>query len=186
MTLSSNYFQNTKIVDTIKILIYKICPDFYEKIDFDNDAVFLEPLLFIYFNMKKGNTFSAAMLAEIMQGYFVEKESLILKESFNNDEIAYLPNLGYFDKQGNKVDDIFIIQNSSIELLIHPIVHLKTIFKDFNENVLDENKIEISKEISLKYENVLTNALQYIKTSNKVHYDLIEQCCKKIVLFKTY
>ena len=174
-----------KIIEILQILLYKENPSLLEKINFEDDNVFLEPILFSYFNSKKDNLFSKDMLTEIIQGYFVEKESLILKESFNNDEIAYLPNLGYFDKQGNKVDDIFIIQNSSIELLIHPIVHLKTIFKDFNENVLDENKIEISKEISLKYENVLTNALQYIKTSNKVHYDLIEQCCKKIVLFKT-
>ena len=173
------------LLETIQLLLYKENPSLLEKVNFEDDNVFLEPILFSYFNSKKDNLFSKDMLTEIIQGYFVEKESLILKESFNNDEIAYLPNLGYFDKQGNKVDDIFIIQNSSIELLIHPIVHLKTIFKDFNENVLDENKIEISKEISLKYENVLTNALQYIKTSNKVHYDLIEQCCKKIVLFKT-
>ena len=173
------------MINTIQLLLYKENPSLLEKVNFEDDNVFLEPILFSYFNSKKDNLFSKDMLTEIIQGYFVEKESLILKESFNNDEIAYLPNLGYFDKQGNKVDDIFIIQNSSIELLIHPIVHLKTIFKDFNENVLDENKIEISKEISLKYENVLTNALQYIKTSNKVHYDLIEQCCKKIVLFKT-
>ena len=175
----------TEFINTIKLLIYKENPSLLEKIDFEDDNVFLEPLLFAYFNSKKDNLFTKEMLTEIMQGYFIEKEPLILKESFNKEEIAYVPNLGYFNKEGNKVDDICIIQNTSIELLIHSIIHLKTIFNDFNENVLDENKIEISKEISLKYENVLTNALQYIKTSNKSHFDLIEQCCKKIVLFKT-
>ncbi|WP_445717555.1 hypothetical protein [Flavobacterium sp.] len=176
---------NTEFINTIKLLIYKENPSLLEKIDFEDDNVFLEPLLFAYFNSKKDSLLSKDMLTEIMQGYFIEKEPLLLNESFNNEGIAYLPNLGYFDKNKTKVDNIFIIQNPSIELLIHPIVHLKTIFKDFNENVLDKNKIEISKEISLKYKNVLTNALQYIKTSNKVHYDLIVQCCKKIVLFKT-
>ena len=170
-----------KIIEILQILLYKENPSLLEKINFEDDNIFLEPLLFAYFNSKKDNLFSEIMLTEITQGYFVEKESLLLKESFNNEGIAYVPNLGYFDKEGKKVDDIFIIQNSSIELLIHPIVHLKTIFKDFNE----KNKIEISKAQSLKYENALTQALQYIKTSNKVHYDLIEQCCKKIVLFKT-
>lgn len=176
---------NIEFINTIILLLYKENPSLLEKVDFEDDKAFLEPLLFAYFNSKKDNLFSKDMLTEIIQGYFVEKEPLVLNQSYNDDGIAYVPNLGYFDKNKSKVDDICIIQNSSIELIIHPIIHLKTIFKDFNENVLDENKIEISKEISLKYENVLTNALQYIKTSNKVHYDLIEQCCKKIVLFKT-
>ena len=173
------------ITNNIKLLLYKENPSLLEKIDFEDENVFLEPLLFAYFNSKKDNLFTKEMLTEIMQGYFVEKEPLLVKESFNNEGVAYLPNLGYFHKNKTKVDDICIIQNSSIELLIHSIIHLKTIFKDFNENNIDESKIEISKEFSLKHVNVLTNALQYIKTSNKVHYDLIEQCCKKIVLFKT-
>jgi hypothetical protein len=73
-----------------------------EKIDFEADNIFLEPLLFTYFNSKKDNLFSKEMLTEIMQGYFVENEPILLKESFNNYEIAFVPNLGYFDKQGNK------------------------------------------------------------------------------------
>ena len=175
----------TNLIETIQLLLYKETPSLLEKVDFDDDNVFLEPLLFAYFNSKKDNLFSKDMLTEIMQGYFVKKEPLILKESFNNEGIAYVPNLGYFDKKGNKVDDVCMINNTSIELLIHPVTHLKHIFKDFNENNIDESKIEISKTQSLRYERSLTNALQYIKTSNKVHYDLIEQCCKKIVLFET-
>ena len=173
------------VIENIQILLYKESPLTLEKIDFEDDNVFLEPLLFAYFNSKKNNLFSEDMLTEIMQGYFIEKEPLLLKESFNNEGIAYVPNLGYFDKKGNKVDDVCMINNTSIELLIHPVTHLKHIFKDFNENNIDESKIEISKTQSLRYERSLTNALQYIKTSNKVHYDLIEQCCKKIVLFET-
>ena len=176
---------NTEFINTIKLLLYKENPSLLEKVDFEDDNVFLDPLLFAYFNSKKENMFSKDMLTEIMQGYFIEKEPLLLKESFNNKGIAYVPNLGYFDKQGNKVDDVYIINNTSIELLIHPVTHLKHIFKDFNENNIDESKIEISKTQSLRYERSLTNALQYIKTSNKVHYDLIAQCCKKFVLFKT-
>lgn len=176
---------NIEFINTIKLLLYKENPSLLEKVDFEDDNVFLEPLLFVYFNSKKDNLFSEKMLIEIMQGYFLEKEPLLLNESFNKEGIAYVPNLGNFNKQGNKVDDICIIQNSSIELIIHPIIYLKSIFKDFNENVLEENKIKILKLFSLKYENALTNALQFIETSNKVHYDLIEQCCKKIVLFKT-
>lgn len=175
----------TKLVEAIQLLIYKENPTLLEKIDFEDDNIFLEPLLFAYFNSKADDLFSKEMLTEIMQGYFVEKEPLLLKESFNKEEIAYVPNLGYFHKERNKVDDICIIQNTSIEFLIHPIIHLKTIFKNFNGNVLDDNKIKISKEQSLKHKNALVNAFQCIKKSDKVHFDLIEKCCKKIILFKT-
>jgi hypothetical protein len=67
-------------------------------------------------------------IKNILKNQIIQKQLKLDKE-----EIAYVPNLGYFNKEGNKVDDICIIQNTSIELLIHSIIHLKTIFKDFNE-----------------------------------------------------
>lgn len=175
----------TKIIDTIKLLIYKENPSILEKVNFEDDNLFLEPLLFSYFNGKLNNLFSTEILIEIMQGYYVEEKPLILNDSFNKQGFAYVPNLGYFDKQGNKVDDIYRIQNSLIELLIYPIVYLKTIFRDFNENIIDDNKVEITRLQCLKHEKTLNNAFQYIKDSIEVHFNLIEQCCKKIVLFKT-
>jgi hypothetical protein len=173
------------MINSIKLLIYKENPSIFEKLNFDDDAIFLEPLLFAYFNSKKENLFSETMLLEILQGFFIEKETLLLEESFNKYGIAYVPNLGYFDKTNKKIDTICIVEKTKIELIKYPIVHLKIIFKDFNENVIDENKIELSKALSVKYEKQLTNAFQYIKTSSKEHFELIEQCCKKIVLFKT-
>lgn len=175
----------TFLLDTIKLLIYKENPSLLEKVDFEDDAIFLEPLLFAYFNSKKDNLFALEMLTEIMQGYYLEKEPVYLKESFNNNGIAYVPDVGYFDKYGNKIDDIYKIENTSIELIIHPVIHLKAIFRDFNENVIDENKIEIRKEFCKKHLNSLTNAFQYLKLSSQEHFNLIEQCCKKVVLFRT-
>jgi hypothetical protein len=174
-----------KMINTIQLLLYKENSSIFEKINFEEESIFLEPLLFIYFNAKKDKIFSTAMLSEIIQGYFVEKEPLLLNESFNDLGVAYVPKLGYFDRGGIKVEDIRIIDNSSIELLIYPIVHLKTIFRDLSEIVLDWNKIEISNDFILKNKKALTTAIQYMKKSNKAHFNLIEQCCKKIVLFKT-
>ena len=65
---------HTQIINTIKLLIYKEYSSLLEKIDFDDDEIFLEPLLFSYFNNIKDNNFTKEMLTEIMQGYFVEKE----------------------------------------------------------------------------------------------------------------
>lgn len=174
-----------KMVNVFKVLIYNENLDLLNKISFDNDFVFLEPLLFVYFNKKKDNLFTTEMLTEIMQGYFIIPDNFLLNESFNKNKIAYVPNSGYFDNKKNKIDEIYKIKDTSIELLLHPIIHLKTIFRDFNENVIVENKIEISKALSLKYEEALINAFQYIKQSNNGHFNLIQECCRKIVIFKT-
>ena len=110
------------VIENIQILLYKESPLTLEKIDFEDDNVFLEPLLFAYFNSKKNNLFSEDMLTEIMQGYFIEKEPLLLKESFNNEGIAYVPNLGYFDKNGSKIDDILKIDAFEILKTSHPLL----------------------------------------------------------------
>ena len=123
-----------KIIEILQILLYKENPSLLEKINFEDDNIFLEPLLFAYFNSKKDNLFSKDLLTEIMQGYFVKKEPLLLNESFNNDEIAYLPNLGYFDKQNNKVDDILKID--AFEILKHKHPLLESIFMSFTKTIL--------------------------------------------------
>ena len=75
----------TKMIDTIKLLIYKENTSLLEKVDFEDDNIFLEPLLFAYFNKKKENKFSSELLSEIMQGYFVEKEPLLLNDKLFDD-----------------------------------------------------------------------------------------------------
>lgn len=72
-------------IDTIKILIYKENPQILENINFDDEAVFLEPLLFAYFNQRKGDSCSGKLLNEILQGYFVKKEPLIIQNSYNQN-----------------------------------------------------------------------------------------------------
>ncbi len=113
---------HTQIINTIKLLIYKEYSSLLEKIDFDDDEIFLEPLLFSYFNNIKDNNFTKEMLTEIMQGYFVEKEPLYLKESCNKEGVAYVPNLGYFDKTGSKVDDLLEIDKFEILKTCHPLL----------------------------------------------------------------
>ena len=110
------------LFETIQLLLYKENPSILEKVDFEDDSVFLEPLLFAYFNSKKDNFFSIYLLSEIMQGYYVEKEPLLLNESFNDEGIAYVPNLGYFDKNGSKIDDILKIDAFEILKTSHPLL----------------------------------------------------------------
>lgn len=175
-----------QFVEIIKTLVYKQSPGIIENVDYENDDVFLEPLLFSYFNGKKDNLFPKEALEEILQGYFIKNKKIKLKYSFNKNGIAYVPKVGYF-KKGDLLpfDDIKLILNTGIELIKHEIIHLKYVFRDLNENSIDENLIEISSTLNNQFIKKLENAFSYIKKYCPDHYKLIEQCCKKVVLFKT-
>ena len=109
------------VLDTIKLLVYKESLVFTEKINFDDDAIFLEPLLFSYFNSKKDNLFPKEILIEILQGYFIEKERLKINYSFNKNDSAYIPQLGYFKKGTDKPYEP-ILKEGDFEIVkeIHP------------------------------------------------------------------
>jgi hypothetical protein len=127
-----------EISTNIATLLYKETPSLVEKLDFDNEQVFLEPLLFAYFNSKKDNLFSSGMLNEIMQGYFIEKEALVLNESLNNEGIAYVPNLGCFDEKGNKVNDILYVDAFEILKSNHPLL-VKYFVEFYKGHILNAN-----------------------------------------------
>jgi hypothetical protein len=178
-----------EITNTLKLLIYKETPLILEKVDFENDNIFLEPLLFVYFNYTKFDIFPPNMLHILMQGYFIDKESSVLHQQiYNNDGIAYIPNVGYFKINDNEpFDRIELIPNTNIEIIKHQINLFDTVF-NFIDNEIGNFKI---KEIEFNYQLIeknwvfLTKAFQLIKENSKEHYKLIEQCCKKILLFKT-
>lgn len=110
----------TKIIETIKILVFKENPAIFKNLDFDNDSIFLEPLLFAYFNADK-KQISNNLLNEILQGYFSKKEKLNIKVSYNKKQIAYLPKLGYY-QSNHKVEDILEIEGFEIIKEIHPLI----------------------------------------------------------------
>lgn len=70
-----------EIIDTIKLLIYKEQSKLLEKVDFEDDNTFLEPLLFAYFNSNKEVAPSKGILEEILQRYFLDKERRTLNET---------------------------------------------------------------------------------------------------------
>ncbi|MDO6491221.1 MULTISPECIES: hypothetical protein [unclassified Cellulophaga] len=84
----------TEIINTIKLLIYKEDKSILDKINFNNDDIFIEPLLFSYFNLKTNK--NVAILAEIIQGYHTKEEKYKLRHSYNRNEVAYIPKVGYF------------------------------------------------------------------------------------------
>lgn len=175
-----------EIVNTIKLLIYKENPSLLEMVDFENDNIFLEPLLFAYFNSKKDNLFPSEILVEILQGYFLDKKELVVKYSYNSNNVAYIPNVGYFNHgEPKSFDSIYIIKNTKIELLKRPIKLLENIFRTRTDELINENEIIIDNELYESNINALTNAFKFIKYNSHEQYKLIEENCKKVLMFKT-
>jgi hypothetical protein len=181
-----DYLQ-TEIINTIKLLIYKETPSLLEKVDFDDDDVFLEPLLFAYFNSKKENLFPTTVLEEIMQGYFVKNEAIKINYSFNKNNIAYIPCIGYFRKgESTPFESTHIIENTTIEVLKYPVNLLQSIFKNTDGvDLINQDEIAIDNALFERNIPFLTNALQLIKENSFSQFQLIEQCCKKCLLFQT-
>lgn len=174
------------IINTIKLLIYQEVPEILEKISFKDENIFLNPLLFSYFNSKKSGCFDKEILTEILQGYYLKKEKLNIKHSFNKENIAYIPKVGYFKKGKKKAFmPIEIIKDTSIEIIkyTHPL--FATIFESTIKNKIDDNNFILDEQLFNKNIEYLTNAFKYIKVSSEEHFNLIEQNCKKCILFKT-
>lgn len=179
---------NQKIIisNNIKVLLYNIVPTLLEKLDLDNDDIFLEPMLFAYFNSKLNINHPPEMIIEIMQGYISNQREVNIKYLYNRDNIAYLPNLGYFKKgETEPFEQILFIENTSIQILKYPIKLLETIFRNTFEELIPFSKIEISNKLLERNIKALTKAFNLIKYNSKEHYNLIEGCCKYCIIFKT-
>jgi hypothetical protein len=180
------YTNQIEIINTLKLLIYKENPDLLEKIDFDNDELFLEPFLFFYFNHKIEYSLPNELLTEILQGYFVDRSELKINYLYNENNIACLPALGYFKKgDSNLYEQMHLVDNTKIEVFKYSVNLLKVIFKDMAGNLISDSDLIFNNELFEKNIAYLTNAICIIKETSKEHFELIEQCCKKILLFKT-
>ncbi|WP_196895243.1 hypothetical protein [Aureivirga marina] len=171
-------------INTIKLFLYKNYPSILEKLDFDNDDAFNEPLLFAFLRHKTINTYSEQeeekILNEILQGYFKEVQKPEIDLIYTADNIAFIPNVGYF-KKGEETQflEITKCKNSSIEVLrcVSPV--FKVIFDIPEEDQRWDDDL-YNKNISY-----LNEAIQLIKEYSSEHFELIEKCCKYIYLFKT-
>lgn len=185
-----------KLNQNIKILLYKNSENVFNYLDFENDSIYVEPLLFAYFN-KKDNEKKG--IENIVYG-FSDKD--IIFQLFS-DEFGriYLPNVGWF--LTNYKSDVFnfnklnfklfkgnwqvafvfekleIIENTSIELLKYPIELLKQFYYNTENELLN---VEIE-NITKKQIKNLTKAYQLIKENIPHQFELIEKYAPKCVIF---
>jgi hypothetical protein len=84
------------IADTMKSLLYIQAPELFAMLDFERDEIFLEPLLFAYFNHTHGA--ACATLQQLLFGYLdsAARPARIPVISASNG-VVYLPQIGYFN-----------------------------------------------------------------------------------------
>jgi hypothetical protein len=168
------------IIETIKILVYKECFEVIQKINIQDDDVFLEPLLFSYFNSKKNNSFPKEILEEILQGYFLDKKKINIKYSHNKNGIAYLPRIGYFKKNNsNLYEQLLVDGDFEIVKEVHPT--LEKYFIEFYKGHI-VNQTPKHNSVWKEYHQELFKAIQIIKTFLPVFYRELTFANKKIYL----
>lgn len=191
-----------KLADNIKLILYQNDSTVFDRIDFNADRAYLEPLLFAFFNSSKGRSES---LESLLFGYV--KPALRPKQievvSDRNGRI-YLPNFGWllteyqnfkfilvFDKDGtvslyndkNKMGHTFesieFVENTNIEILKYPVPLLEQFYFDVNGAIID---VEIE-NITRKHKAHLAEAYGLLRKYVAKHFELIELACPKCIIF---
>ncbi|AUC76479.1 hypothetical protein [Olleya sp. Bg11-27] len=174
--------QNNKIaiINTIKILLYKESELIINTINFDDDTIYLEPLLFSYFNSKADKIYPKEILSEILKGYFFKKINLEIKHSFNKNNIAYLPKVGYFKKEESEIyESILTVGDFEIIKELHP-TQEKYFIETYKGHIINNNPVYHS---SWKDNNLeLFKAIDIIKKHLPDFYEELTFANKKIYL----
>ena len=170
---------NTKIIENIQLLLYKENPTLLEKLNFEDDKTFSEPLLFAYFNSKKQGDFSKKVLEEIMQGYFSEKEPLKIEYSYNKNNIAYIPNVGYYNKNKKQTELILEIEDLEVVKELHPILQ-RYLFEYYKGHITNSNPEYIS--VWGNHISTLADAMKLLKDYIPDFFKEFQSANKKIFL----
>lgn len=80
------------LADYMKMVLYQADETVFERLNFEDDAPFLEPLLIAYFST--GNA-TGMTLEQILCAYFVERKGAFSVVS-NDKGVVYVPRVGYF------------------------------------------------------------------------------------------
>lgn len=168
------------IEDILKVLLYKESPKLLEKLDIESNQIFLEPLFFAYFNNKKHSSFSNKVLEEIMQGYFTQKEPLKIEHSYNKNNIAYVPNIGYFKKgEFDPFEPILEIEDIEVVKELHPLMH-RYLFEFYKGHITNPNPDYES--VWQSYIATLEKALKLLKEHTSDFFKEFQSANRKIFI----
>lgn len=184
------------VTDSLKYLLYQRHENIFERLNFENDDIFQEPLLFSYITQDDNS-----WLDGIIYGYENTKPKQI--QVLSNDQgIVYLPNYGYLHTKLNSSRIELITVDKNIRLQFNN----ETVAFKFEPLLIMENGIEIIRYQHPLFERIFASGNQKnfaIKIDNVYHpyvdkfhaaYNLISRCnptffsalrknLKKIILF---
>lgn len=185
------------VIDSLKMLLYQRHEDIFERIDFEDDTVYLEPLLYAYIMQEQD-----IWLDSIIYGYERNPKSKI-QVFTNNKGVIYIPQIGYFyTNEINKKlfleskDDIFYITDDKevqVSNSFDPILYLDEEIEIIKSNhplltklFLDKNDEIVEVEIErtyIKHIDHFNKSLQLIKKHSPEYFNLIKQTIKKVVIY---
>jgi hypothetical protein len=198
MYYTLNELENSisSVIDSLKQMLYNRHEDIFEKIDFGNDNIYMEPLLYSYVFQNDDK-----WLDSIIYGYRREKPDSISVFS-NREGIVYLPMIGYFYtdlkyegltlKQANgeyllffnerpvsyKFAPVYYLEHG-IELLLclHPL--FESLFIEQDVAVEDIAVEHTWKEFVPR----INDGLKIVAAANPVFFQKLQKNLKKILVF---
>lgn len=188
----------TQLIDSVKLILYKKDNTIFEKLDFENDEIYLEPILFAGLNSKLNIDINSLFIG--YQNKEVHFFDILIKT--NETGIFYIPNIGnfitlfpntdihisfindvYVLKMGNHIIDFELEKTTKIhhhfEPVLYPINVLDEHFFDESGNIFP---VEI-KSITTKHLSHLTIALDCIQKYVPAWYSLLRSVTRKFVIF---
>jgi hypothetical protein len=185
------------VIDSIKQLLYSRHEDIFERLDFEEDDIYLEPMLYTYVNQNDDK-----WLDSIIYGYETKRKAQI--SVFSNAEgVIYLPRIGYFktpvlsaclslhtgeggitlSSDGLPVDYTFeplLFLGNGMEVVKyqHPLLEVV-----FTEQVPEGTLIAIE-GIYEPHLDSLRKGMEIIAENNPENFNILTRNVKKVMLFR--
>lgn len=184
------------VLDSIKTILYTRHSDIFERLNFDDDNIYQEPLLYTYLNQNDNKWLDC-----IIYGY--EKETKLSIEVFSNSEgVIYLPKIGYLITsklsetliletrnnemklflKGEQVDfaiEPILLLKSGVELMKYQHPLLETVFAEVNSS----NSEVVIKDVYKIHLDHINKGLEIIQECNPDHFKLLQKNLKRIMVF---
>lgn len=196
--MSTTEFDNdlSNVIDSMKKMLFNRHNDIFDRLDFENDMIFLEPLLYSYVYQTNDK-----WLDSIIYGYEKIKKPSI--EIFSNSEgIIYMPQEGYF--KTNYPNQAFVLitnynqkdillNEKKIDYVFEPLLFLDNgmelvkyqhpLFDPIFHDIVKEALEIVIEDVYKTHTENLNKGLKIIEECNNDFYKLLKKNLKKIMLF---
>lgn len=169
----------SKFSEVIQVLLYKEVPEIFVDSNFLDEALFSEPLLFAFFNQREKSAQSKAVLLEVISGYLHKTLRVQVEHLFNKTGIAFLPELGYYNRQGVKVDSVLKIDHLEVMKSSSPLLNVY-FTESYRGRTIDSDPIYSSRW--KEGYNDLHKCIFLLKKHLPIFYQEFTFSCKRIYL----